>query len=455
MMYVQKYSWKDCLAEAITIEGAPFFIVKRKRRDPTIAISITLADKVLLPPPQSMYLSRAYDFRSKKEVFDFLERANFESIDTLFRRAKRICSCYVDSDSNHIALLAADILYTYYQDKLGLTHYLFFVGHPGSGKTNNLYVIHYMGYRNFMGSDITSANIFQFLGNMQEGQGTICEDESDNIVYDRAKMRIYKAGYITGVKVPRTDISRGRKQESFYVFGFKAYAAESLPDALRAMGFVDRVIVLKCVNGNPQYDIQEAINPAGDSAFQRLSAELNDFRRLMLAYRIEHYWDKIPDLSVNISNREKQLFKPLLRIFYGSSSFAQVCHVVSFYLNHRREAGYNSWYAFLLRIVMKLIAQMKTHELPSRQIWSTIIEELPEGERISEMTYRSEQFGVITERRSIDTLIEVFGAKHAKRHGQFRRLVFDEAILRKIASRYSADRSFKVKVTGTDGTEIG
>ena len=62
-------------------------------------------------------------------------------------------------------------------------------------------------------TDITSANIYQFLGGLEEGGGTICEDEADNIDDDKDKMRIYKNGYTTGHAVLRTDTSsKERKQ---------------------------------------------------------------------------------------------------------------------------------------------------------------------------------------------------------------------------------------------------
>jgi len=73
-----------------------------------------------------------------------------------------------------------------------------------------------------MSSGMTSANIYQFLGSREEGAGTICEDEADNIDDDRDKMRIYKNGYTTGIPYFRTDTSFGRMQLKFNTFGFKA-----------------------------------------------------------------------------------------------------------------------------------------------------------------------------------------------------------------------------------------
>jgi hypothetical protein len=66
-----------------------------------------------------------------------------------------------------------------------------------------------------MSTDMTSANIFTFLGSGDEGIGTLCEDEADNLDEDREKMRIYKSGYTTGIPVLRTDTGTGGLQLYF------------------------------------------------------------------------------------------------------------------------------------------------------------------------------------------------------------------------------------------------
>jgi hypothetical protein len=76
---------------------------------------------------------------------------------------------------------------------------------------------------------ITSSNIYQFLGSRDEGVGTICEDEADNIDKDTEKMRLYKSGYTKGKVVPKTDTTYGRTQYKFNAYCFKALAAERLP----------------------------------------------------------------------------------------------------------------------------------------------------------------------------------------------------------------------------------
>ena len=79
-----------------------------------------------------------------------------------------------------------------------------------------------------MSSGMTAANVYQFLGSREEGIGTICEDEADNIEEDREKMKVYKNGYTTGFPYHRTDTSSGRQQLKFNTYCFKAFAAENV-----------------------------------------------------------------------------------------------------------------------------------------------------------------------------------------------------------------------------------
>ena len=135
-----------------------------------------------------------------------------------------------------------------FQDSLGMTHYLFFVGSPDSGKSNRLLVFNFLAYRNFMSTDVTPSNIYRFLGSQQEGQGTICEDEADDLDESPEKMKIYKSGYTAGFKVARNEdsINGGMSQSAYCTYGFKVFSAERLPDSVKAKGLIQRLIELNC-----------------------------------------------------------------------------------------------------------------------------------------------------------------------------------------------------------------
>ena len=124
-------------------------------------------------------------------------------------------------------------------------------------------------------SDITAATLYRFYGSREEGVGTICEDEADNVDEDRNKMRIYKNGYTTGKPVFRneeTESATGKTPMRYFTYGWKALAAERLPDSVIARGFLDRTLILNCIYGFPEYDIMEVANPMGEEKFIQRSA---------------------------------------------------------------------------------------------------------------------------------------------------------------------------------------
>jgi hypothetical protein len=461
--FVQRYTHCEFLAEAVIIDNKAYFAVVLPTQvgEPDNGVSIILqesisydtsSDGLIKPLDSRSYINKPYTFKSKEEFDRLVEIARNITLDTLYRKVKSIWKKYVDADDFHISICTADTIFTYFQDKIGLTHYLFFVGGNGSGKSNNLTIFAFLAYRNMTSSDITSANIYQSLGSGEEGLGTICEDEADDIDEDYDKMRVYKNGYITGRPVLRTDTSTGRRQLKLNTFCFKAFAAEKLPDSTRAKGFNDRVIELPCMYGFPQYDISEIINSAGDNEFQELLDELLELRNTLLIYRLLHFSDKIPNVKLNIVNRE-QLFKPVIRIFQNTKTLDELLRVVSKYVGEKRERKTNTLHALLYRTVTELINEQNTYELESSLVWDTALSRL-EGRHIPNkpQSFESVEYGTISQKDVTQILIEVFGATRSKRHGGTRKLVFHPSKLEKLARMYHLNVKIEVMVSGTHGT---
>ena len=100
-----------------------------------------------------------YLFEDISEIQHFIEQAKNENIDSLFLKYKSIWEkIVVASDDNLIVLLAADSIYSYFQDKFATTHYDIFIGGPGSGKGAILIGIKYLGYRVVLSADMSGAN---------------------------------------------------------------------------------------------------------------------------------------------------------------------------------------------------------------------------------------------------------------------------------------------------------
>jgi hypothetical protein len=347
-IYLRQYHNDELLTEAIIIGTRPYFAVATRRPETNVTSiglqeSIDFDETIVLKPLQSMsYLNKPYTFRNREDFDNYIHEYRNETLDSLYTQVKSEWKKYVDADDSHSSLCAADTIYTYYQDKIGLTHYLFFIGDNASGKSNNLRVLNTLAYRNFISTDLTAANVYQFLGSFQEGQGTLCVDEADHIDSNSDIMRICKNGNTEGFPVARvSDTSNGRMQHRYYTFGFKAFAAERLPDSVTAKGFNQRIIPLPCTYGVPQYDITEVLNPAGEEEHQRLTDELHRLRNRLLIYRLYHYHDKLPDIKLNLTGREKQLFRPVLRVFQSTNTLNDLLSVVSEYVCQRRESNTN------------------------------------------------------------------------------------------------------------------
>ncbi|MGH9982982.1 MAG: hypothetical protein ACRD8W_03400 [Nitrososphaeraceae archaeon] len=458
--YIQKHSDGNILAEAVVIGNKPYFAFVDFTATidvpnfvmPNIELheGIRLDEKTILKPESTN--NRPYVFKSEKEFTECIQKARNETLDSLYKKVLALWRKYIDANDFHLKICTADTIFSYKQDIIGMTHYLFFVADNDAGKSNNLTMFNLLAYRNMMSNSMTYANIYNFLGSRDEGVGTLCEDEADNIDEDHDKMGVYKEGYTKGHPVLRIiDTPYGKKQVKFNTFGFKAFAGERLPDAVYGRGFLQRTIVLKCLPGFPEYDISEVTNPAGDDEFQELIDELDDLRNLLFCYfRILHYKDKLPNIKLNIRNREKQLFKPILRVFQNTDTFNDLLPVISKYIGDRREGKVNSFHAFLYRLVRDLIKSQGTYELESVNIWNFLklnvdYKDIP----FKPQSIETVEFGILSQKGVIQTLKEVFQAEPPKYHSNSRRLIFSTEIIDRMAEVYDIDVEVNVQEDDT------
>ena len=72
--------------------------------------------RILIPPNEENYPSSPpYSFQSNEELEFFMQKAR-EVTDQLFKFSKNIFQKYVDQDNHIVILLAADAIWTYFQD---------------------------------------------------------------------------------------------------------------------------------------------------------------------------------------------------------------------------------------------------------------------------------------------------------------------------------------------------
>jgi hypothetical protein len=367
-------------------------------------------------------------------------------LDSLFKKVKSIWKRYFDIDNETLILCSADTIFTYFQDKLGMTRYLLFVGDNSTGKSNALRIFHQLGYRPLFDVSITPANIYNFLGQFEEGQGIILEDEIHNIENQEDKMRIYKTGYVSGAQVTRlyessNNTSKGKGQQKFNTFCFKAFSSEQQPN-YKAKGFAERIFTIKCSPGTPQYDISEVTNDAGDTSYQKLYREIEDLRKLLLVYRILHYDDQIPDIQLSIKNRDKQLCKPLLRLFGNTKVQKEIINALSKFITEKRNIKLNSLDFYLFSIISDLVRDEHTPIL-NETFWELVCSLPGATNPKNPQSYQTEDFGMVSKARITKICQDKFGA--IKGHdGHKRSLVFNKNVIEKLKVNYSQINEIKI-----------
>jgi hypothetical protein len=472
--FISKYYARavDVLYEAVIVGGRPYF-VNLEWDFRTGQPFCRLIDKIplpelsdrpptieLLPPTREQYLSKPYEFKSEAELNSCLQLAVKETPDTLYRRQRLLARNYIDANDTHLTMLAADAVFTYFQDRLGQTHYVMFVGDNDTGKTANLVFLQHQGYRPMLDVDITAANIYGFLGNFEEGQGIILEDEADDIEKDGDKMKIYKSGYNSGKTVTRTDYSGfGRKIQGWKTFSFKAFTAEQAPDHNKAKGFLDRTFIFHCTSGRPPYDIQEITDPAGDEEHTELLNQLIQNRKVLFCYRLLHYQDRIPNVQLSVINREKQLCKPLLRLFQQAKCQDAIGVALADMIGQKRGLKRGTLESKILAVVSEIISNKEKqeaqrniidnnkdanwtfrpwfpNEIPMFELFETVRVSL-EGEyrREKDKSFETDEHGIVSHDKIRRVCVDKFGAE-GKRSNGIRYLDFNNEKLEKAKAAY-------------------
>jgi hypothetical protein len=405
-----------------------------------------LDNQILIPPEKNQYLSKEYNFTTIDEIKQYITRAKKENLDALFEKVKNDWKKYFDIDVKTLTLCAADSIFTYFQDKLGMTHYLLFVGDNNTGKSNALRIFHHLGYRPLFDVSITPANIYNFLGQFEEGQGIILEDEIDNIEEQEDKMKIYKTGYVSGAKVTRMYDSpngnnKGKGQQRYNTFCFKAFSSERQP-SYKAKGFSERIFTIKCSPGNPLNDISEVVNDAGDSKHKKLFREIDDLRKLLLVYRIIHYDDQIPDIHLSIKNRDKQLCKPVIRLFNNTKALEEIVASLTKFLYERYNKKLNSLDSYLFSVISDLVKDENTI-ISNEDLWKIVCCLPGSFNPYKPQSYQTDEFGNISKTVVTKICEDKFGA-HKEHDGEKRSLVFNKTILQKLKDNYSTVKKIEI-----------
>ena len=275
-------------------------------------------DKILYPADNlDSQNPLPYKFASPEELQKYIDLARRENLDSLYQAVKTNFRLrYVNVDEHYQVVLASDVIISYFQEKFPTMHLDIFVGDNGSGKNSAQLVISRLGYRVYYLVSASAPNYFTAYGNVEECQVTIAEDEVGDLDKDFQKQKILKSGYASGGTVPKTDFPNGkRNQVLFNVYGIKWLTMEELPDSKKTRGIFDRSLIFYFVVGHVDHNIKDVIRNAGDPKYKPLYEELVHLHKLLFAFRLIHFHDIVPDLEINLENRNAELTKPSLRLF--------------------------------------------------------------------------------------------------------------------------------------------
>lgn len=441
---VFKYTarFKEPLHEAILLGTEPFFL-KWNPIQQTIECVHQIEEKkrILRPPDEGEYPYEPVEFESKAEIKDYTELAKHETIDSLYQKVKGTVVLYVDQDEDIIILISSDIIWTWFQDLFPTTHYYDVNGKAnGIGKSTIGFMFEGTGYRVVRMTDPSAANFFRVLGMIEPGQCVIVADEADRIHKDRDALSILKEGYSKFGKVPKINTNT-LKQEFFYAFCFKIRIAEEPLKGDITKGVIDRSFQIRSVKGDPPHDIKEVLDPASRiERLQKLHNDLKHIRKLLLCYRLIHFNDEIADIDAGLEGRNKELFKPLLQLFYGSKAYDEVRKTVLAFLGRKnKQKKSTAIEPILFEIVLKLIKSDGTI-LTINRIWETVINDIPgvyDSKKAAE--YQTSDYGILY-RNIMSTTIASFGAEHGK-VGNTRTLTFDMKTLERTCKQYDIDVS--------------
>jgi hypothetical protein len=218
-----------------------------------------------------------------------------------------------------------------------------------------------------------------------------------------------------------------------------------MPNLRDARGVLDRSFVFTTYKGLPKYDIKETLEPQGNKIRQERLDALNDFRKLMLIYRLLHFKDPIPDINIGVEGREKELSKPVIQLFYGSNAQKEVEATLQTFLNLRTEKKEITLEPILHPIVTNLVSAYG-NEVSVKQVWGEMkynIEGHYDEKKPNE--YQTLEYGTIYNNTISNILEHTFGGrpKHRRQGNTF---IFDPEELARVGKTYNLTTKIQTKM---------
>jgi len=354
----------DLYVESVLVDGKARFLAKRLDSGDITIKQVIEIDGMKFKPLEANECGYApYAFTSAEVT----ELTNLVlSKEKILEEVKEQIDRYVVAKDLDRHLILGNILLTYCQEWVSTVHYLFFVGETESGKSTALHLGKILNYRCLYGEDIPIADIYNFLGSDEEGTGTICEDEAQEILRDREKIRMYKNSYSKGSVKARILLLKNKKQQIFYkTFCPKWFAGEKIP---QDKGFSERLAVVYMTEGEPESNIKRVT--------ENEAVELNRLRNKLLIWKLQNIGTVFQKINSELKGRDQELWEDFLSVVHGTKYFQKCQNVVTYYVNQRKEVIRTSLEAKLFNILLEKLD--KDFRLNFIQYWTEVTQDNPQ-----------------------------------------------------------------------------
>ena len=195
--------------------------------------------------------------------------------------------------------------------------------------------------------------------------------------------------------------------------------------------------------------------------------ELEHVRKILLMYRLLHYFDGLPNIKVSLKGREKELFYPLIRLFQNTgSTLLELKSVIDHFVNRRRENNEQTLHAQLYRSIIRLlvkeytVSKEKSKLVDNRsneketkikleylfsELWDHFIFDL-DGEEITNRKRSADfgELGEVSQKEISKILIEVFGSKRKKTRAGNKAILLNPEKIVKLGTVYDVNTTLKV-----------
>lgn len=339
-------------------------------------------------------------------------------------------------------------MFSYFQDKIGMTHYLFPYGLPGTGKGAMLETAHQLAYRAVLFSSARAASIYRTLGTVEPGQACLLIDEANGLGDNVDLQEVLKTGYKGNGKVPRVldaSSSAHTAPTFFCTYGWKMVAAERLPSEYKAAGFLSRTLMINTIYGKPKRKIDKVVEHNGNARLKKLHDQIVELRNILFAFRLVHHSEEITDVKLNIDGRPEELCAPLIRLFKDTEVENEILGALSEFVIESQNEKADGFDAFLYRTVRDMLDAGKVNRFENSTIWN-MLKDILKGQDIPDKAQmmRTARYGDISKARVTQTL-KKFGAKSDRdESGDKRVLIFDRERFDKFCAMFDVPKKIEI-----------